>query len=117
MIQILPIHPQVLPDFCLEKHLDDDAPVWGYMATQGTTLLGWCVVAKDDPCRILGLEAQDQEVADGLLRAALHPFYEEGIQEYRFKDLPGLPLPSRYMMAGVGRLADIFTPCGHEGCQ
>ena len=112
MIQILPIHPQVLPDFCLEKGLDDDAPVWGYMAAQGTTLLGWCVVAKDDPCRILGLEAQDKEVADGLLRAALHPFYEEGIQGYRFKERPGLALPSSYVIAGVGRMDDLFTPCG-----
>ena len=112
MIQILPIHPQVLPDFCLEKGLDDDAPVWGYMAAQGTTLLGWCVVAKDDPCSILGLEAQDKEVADGLLRAALHPFYEEGIRGYRFKELPGLALPSSYVIAGVGRMDDLFTPCG-----
>ena len=116
MIQILPIHPQLLPELCRGRGLDDEAPVWGYMAIQGKELLGWCVAAKDEPCRILGVEARDKEVADGLLRAALHPFYEEGIREYRFKELPGLPLPSAYIIAGTGRLEDLFSPrCGHQG--
>ena len=114
MIQILPIHPQLLPELCREKGLDDDAPVWGYIASQGSSLLGWCVVAKDDPCRILGLEAEDKEVADGLLRAALHPFYEEGVRCYQFKALPPMALPSRYIIAGVGSLGDLFAPCAGE---
>ena len=112
MVTILPLPGELLLELCGELGLDDDAPLWGWTASQGSRLLGYVIVAKDEPCRILALQAEDRELADGLLRAALHPFYEEGIREYTFPTPPNLLLPSRYVVMGHGSLEALFAPCG-----
>lgn len=112
MIQLLPVPPAELPAFCRLRNLPDTAPVAACTAVQGDTLLGWCAVARQEPCLILGLEAEDAALADGLLRAALFPLYQGGAREYRFAVPPPLPLPERYAAAGPGELAQLFAPCG-----
>lgn len=112
MIQMLPVPSSELPDFCRQRGIDSGAPLTAYTAAQGDAVLGWCVVAKEDPCLILGVEAEDSALADGLLRAALFPLYEAGAKEYRFAVPPPLPLPERFLTAGPGELAQLFAPCG-----
>lgn len=117
MIQILPVPSQSLPDLCREHGLGS-APVCAYTAEQEGTSLGWCALGEGEPCIILGLgvEADDLDVADGLLRAALFPLYRRGCREYRFAVPPDCPLPERYITAGTGSLAELFAPCT-EGRQ
>ena len=80
-------------------------------AEEGEALLGWCAVGQGDPCPILGAAADDPDVADGLLRAALFPLYRRGRREYRFAAPPGCPLPEGYVTHGIGALAELFAPC------
>lgn len=112
MIQILPVPQEKLPDFCREHSLRPE-PIRAYTAEEGETFLGWCAVGEGEPCIILGLgvEADDPDVADGLLRAALFPLYRRGFQGYRFAVPPGCPLPGRYTIAGTGSLGSLFAPC------
>ena len=84
MIQILPGPAERLPTFCREKGLQSPAPLRGYTACQGDCSLGWCLVAQGEPCLVLGVEAEDSLLADGLLRAALFPLDEGGARQYRF---------------------------------
>lgn len=113
MLSILPMPHEVLRELCGQLNLDDPAPLWGWTASQGSTLQGYVVVARDEPCRILALAAEDSEVADGLLRAGLVQFYREGIRGYTFVSPPPLPLPPNYMIIGQGSMAVLFTPCDH----
>ena len=66
MIQILPVPAERLPTFCREKGLQSPAPLRGYTACQGDCSLGWCLVAQGEPCLVLGVEAEDSLLADGL---------------------------------------------------
>lgn len=110
MIQILPVPPETLPDFCREHGLKS-VPVRAYTAVEGEEPIGWCALGEGEPCPILGAEADDPDVADGLLRAALFPLYRRGCREYRFNLPPRCPLPERYAVAGTGSLAELFAPC------
>ncbi len=114
MISILPMPHPLLTQLCQELHIDTDAPVWGWTSSQGARLLGYTVIARagDGPCRILALQAEDREAADGLLRAALHPFFREGARDYEFAAPPPMALPSAYSIAGLGSLKALFAPCG-----
>lgn len=115
MMALLPMPHQLLAELCEELKLDTPHPVWGWTAAQDSDLAGYVVVALDGAlCEILALEARDKEVADGLLRCALHALYRDGAQEYRFTSVPSLPLPSPYLMAGRGRLDQLFAPCGQN---
>jgi len=113
MIQMLPVPPERLPDFCREHGLPRESPARAYTACQGERTLGWCAVGKGEPCVILGLgvEGEDLFLADGLLRAALFPLYQEGARQYRFAAPPSLTLPERYVTAGPGELSELFAPC------
>ena len=111
MIQLLPVPPAELPAFCRLRNLPDTVPVAACTAVQGDTLLGWCAVARQGPCLILGLEAEDAALADGLLRAALFPLYQEGTAGYRFLKAPSCPLPGGYVTSGEGSLTELFAPC------
>lgn len=114
MIRILPIPPDDLPAFCREKGVSAAGPLRGCTSCEGETPLGWCLVAEGDPCLILGVEAEDGWLADGLLRAALFPLYEGGAGTYSFREPPSIPLPERYDTTGTGRLATLFAPCKKE---
>ncbi len=114
MIQMLPVPPERLPDFCREHLPGHTGPVRAYTACQGTVPLGWCAVGPGEPCPILGVEAEDPFLADGLLRAALFPLYEGGAKQYRFLAPPPLKLPDRYVTAGTGALAELFAPCSKQ---
>lgn len=111
MIQILPVPPHLLPGFCREKGIQSSAPLRGYTACQGDVSLGWCVVSEGEPCLVLGVEAEDGLLADGLLRAALFPLYEGGAEGYAFRKEPAIPLPERYVTTGEGKLSELFAPC------
>lgn len=115
MIQILPVPSEALPDFCREHNLEG-TPLRAYTAQEEESSLGWCAVGEGEPCIILGVESQDPEIADGLLRAALFPLYRRGYREYRFAAPPALTLPERYVTAGTGSLGSLFAPCS-EGRQ
>ena len=78
MISILPIQPDILQMMAEDTGLTAEGPVWGYFAAEGTKMLGYVVVEKAEPVRIIALQCEDFVIADGLLRRALHPFYEEG---------------------------------------
>ena len=115
MIRILPVPEESLPGLCREKGLSPGgAALRGYTAAQGEEPLGWCVAAAGEPCVILGVEAQDPQIADGLLRAALFPLYQGGAARYRFESTPGGPLPAGYVLRGEGELAELFAPCGER---
>ena len=111
MIQILPVPAVRLPAFCREKGRQSPAPLRGYTACQGDCSLGWCLGAQGEPCLVLGVEAEDSLLADGLLRAALFPLYEGGTRQYRFAAPAAAPLPERYVTAGCGELSELFAPC------
>ncbi len=84
MISILPIQPDILQMMAEDTGLTAEGPVWGYFAAEGTKMLGYVVVEKAEPVRIIALQCEDFVIADGLLRRALHPFYEEGSKGYTF---------------------------------
>ena len=111
MIRLLPVPPDRLPDLCRGKGLDQSGGVTAYAAWQGEGLLGWYAIGEGDPCPVLGLEAEDASLADGLLRAALFPRYRQGAKGYRFHCPPACPLPKGYTTAGEGALALLFAPC------
>lgn len=115
MIQILPVPQEKLPGFYQEHGLEGPA-LRVYTAEEGESSLGWCAVGEGEPCPILGAQAEDPDIADGLLRAALFPLYRRGCREYRFAVPPDCPLPERYVTAGAGTLAELFAPCT-EGRQ
>ena len=76
MISILPIQPDILQMMAEDTGLTAEGPVWGYFAAEGTKMLGYVVVERAEPVRIIALQCEDFVIADGLLRRALHPFYE-----------------------------------------
>ena len=84
MISILPIQPDILQMMAEDTGLTAEGPVWGYFAAEGTKMLGYVVVERAEPVRIIALQCEDFVIADGLLRRALHPFYEEGSKGYTF---------------------------------
>ena len=108
MIAILPIQPDILEMMAGDIGLEAEGPVWGYFAAEGTKMLGYIVVEKAEPVRIIALQCEDFAIADGLLRRALHPFYEEGSRGYTFACEVPLPLPMAYTRRGVGSLAVLF---------
>ena len=110
MIQILPVPPEGLSDFCREHSLEGQA-LRAYTAQDEENALGWCAIGEGDPCPILGAKAEDPDVADGLLRAALFPLFRRGCREYRFAAPVNCPLPKRYVTDGTGTLAELFAPC------
>jgi len=116
MIQILPISEDAITGFCREKGIEnhDNAPLRGYTAAQGSETLGWCLVAEGEPCVILGVQADDPQLGDGLLRAALFPCFEGGKKGYRFAGTPKCPLPAGYAVRGEGELSRLFAPCGER---
>ena len=108
MIAILPIQPDVLQLIAEETELAAEGPVWGYLAADGKTMLGYVIVEKAEPVRVIALQCEDFAIADGLLRRALHPFYEEGSRGYTFACEVPLPLPMAYTRRGLGSLAVLF---------
>ena len=108
MIAILPIQPDVLLLIAEETELAAEGPVWGYLAADGKTMLGYVIVEKAEPVRVIALQCEDFAIADGLLRRALHPFYEEGSRGYTFACEVPLPLPMAYTRRGEGSLAALF---------
>ena len=110
MVTILPLTPDILIELCDKLGLTAEGLVWGYTASQGADLLGYCIVTEGDPCQILALHADDKYIADGLCRRALHPFYEDGVKEYTFRQPPDLPMLPDYVIIGNGSLEKIFTP-------
>lgn len=96
MISILPIQPDILQMMAEDTGLTAEGPVWGYFAAEGTKMLGYVVVEKAEPVRIIALQCEDFVIADGLLRRALHPFYEEGSKGYTFACEVPMPLPMAY---------------------
>ena len=55
MISILPIQPDILQMMAEDTGLTAEGPVWGYFAAEGTKMLGYVVVEKAEPVRIIGL--------------------------------------------------------------
>ena len=108
MIAILPIQPDILQMMAQDIGLEAEGPVWGYFAAEGTEMLGYIVVEKAEPVRIIALQCEDFVIADGLLRRALHPFYEEGCRSYIFACEVPMPLPMAYTRRGEGSLAALF---------
>lgn len=108
MIAILPIQPDILQMMAQDISLEAEGPVWGYFAAEGTEMLGYIVVEKAEPVRIIALQCEDFVIADGLLRRALHPFYEEGCRSYTFACEVPMPLPMAYTRKGEGSLAALF---------
>ena len=102
MISILPIQPDILQMMAEDTGLTAEGPVWGYFAAEGTKMLGYVVVEKAEPVRIIALQCEDFVIADGLLRRALHPFYEEGSKGYTFACEVPMPFRRRRTEA-VGR--------------
>ena len=96
MISILPIQPDILQMMAEDTGLTAEGPVWGYFAAEGTKMLGYVVVERAEPVRIIVLQCEDFVIADGLLRRALHPFYEEGSKGYTFACEVPMPLPMAY---------------------
>ena len=96
MIAILPIQPDILEMMAGDIGLEAEGPVWGYFAAEGTKMLGYIVVEKAEPVRIIALQCEDFVIADGLLRRALYPFYEEGSRGYTFACEVPMPLPMAY---------------------
>ena len=74
MIAILPIQPDILQMMAQDIGLEAEGSVWGYFAAEGTEMLGYIVVEKAEPVRIIALQCEDFVIADGLLRRALHPY-------------------------------------------
>ena len=70
MIAILPIQPDILEMMAGDIGLQAEGPVWGYFAAEGTKMLGYIVVEKAEPVRIIALQCEDFVIADGLLRRA-----------------------------------------------
>lgn len=113
MITIMPIEPEVLETLAEELSLTADGPVWGYIASDGKSMLGYVIVEKAEPVRILALQGDDPAIVDGLLRQSLYDFYEEGIAGYTFACEVAMPLPMVYTRKGVGSMAAIFAhKCG-----
>ena len=81
----------------------------GNGAGEGTKMLGYVVVEKAEPVRIIALQCEDFVIADGLLRRALHPFYEEGSKGYTFACEVPMPLPMAYTRRGAGSLEALFA--------
>ena len=108
MIAILPIQPDILQMMAESINLSAEGPVWGYFAAEGTQMLGYTIVEKAEPVRIIALQCEDFVIADGLLRRALHPFYEEGSRGYTFACEVPMPLPMAYTRRGEGSLAALF---------
>ena len=104
MISILPIQPDILQMMAEDTGLTAEGPVWGYFAAEGTKMLGYVVVERAEPVRIIALQCEDFVIADGLLRRALHPFYEEGSKGYTFACEVPMPLPMAYTRRGAGSL-------------
>lgn len=71
MIAILPIQPDILEMMAGDIGLEAEGPVWGYFAAEGTKMLGYIVVEKAEPVRIIALQCEDFVIADGLLRRPL----------------------------------------------
>ncbi|MEG1687662.1 MAG: hypothetical protein RR022_04295 [Angelakisella sp.] len=115
MVTILPMPREVLLPLCEATGLSAPGMVWGYVAAEKQEMAGYCVVAEPDtpsgPCRILTLDAEDKFIADGLLRRALHPFYEEGYAEYTFDLPPDTTMLPDYIIIGNGSLSKLFKPC------
>ncbi len=115
MIQILPMGKDRLAALCQEKNIrPGEAPLRGCVAAAREETLGWCLAAEGEPCLVLGLEAEDPHVGDGLLRAVLFPLYQAGRKGYRFACTPGGPLPAGYALQGEGSLDELFTPCSER---
>lgn len=112
MVTILPITPDVLIEICDKLGLSAQGLVWGYAAAQDKELLGYCIVTEGEPCEILALRAEDKYIADGLCRRALHPFFEDGVKEYTFRQPPNLTMLPEYVIIGNGSLEKLFA----HGC-
>ena len=66
MIAILPIQPDVLQLIDEETELAAEGAVWGYLAADGKTMLGYVIVEKAEPVRVIALQCEDFAIADGL---------------------------------------------------
>ena len=66
MIAILPIQPDILEMMAGDIGLEAEGPVWGYFAAEGTKMLGYIVVEKAEPVRIIALQCEDFVIADGV---------------------------------------------------
>lgn len=114
MITIMPIQPDILQILAEELDLTAEGPVWGYITSDGKDMLGYVIVEKQEPVRIIALQAADAAIADGLLRRSLFPFYEEGSLGYTFACEFPLPLPMAYTRRGTGSLAALFGGSCHS---
>ena len=56
MISILPIQPDILQMMAEDTGLTAEGPVWGYFAAEGTKMLGYVVVERAEPVRIIELQ-------------------------------------------------------------
>ena len=63
MIAILPIQPDVLQLIAEETELAAEGPVWGYLAADGKTMLGYVIVEKAEPVRVIALQCEDFAIA------------------------------------------------------
>ena len=64
MIAILPIQPDVLQLIAEETELAAEGPVWGYLAADGKTMLGYVIVEKAEPVRVIALQCEDFAIAE-----------------------------------------------------
>lgn len=74
MISILPIQPDILQMMAEDTGLTAEGPVWGYFAAEGTKMLGYVVVEKAEPVRIIALQCEDFVIADGCCAGRCIPF-------------------------------------------
>ena len=84
-------------------------PGWGYFAAEFNTMPRYVVGERGGPVHIIALQCEDFVIADGLLRRALHPFYEEGSKGYTFACEVPMPLPMAYTRRGAGSLEALFA--------
>ena len=61
MISILPIQPDILQMMAEDTGLTAEGPVWGYFAAEGTKMLGYVVVERAEPVRIIALHKQKNQ--------------------------------------------------------
>jgi len=109
MLTIIPTPAEVLCWLAEETGLEAQGLVWGFTAMQEGEMVGYIVVEEGDPARIIALEALTPQTADELLKKALRPRYEEGIEGYTFICNPKMPLPMVYTRKGIGSMKILFN--------
>ena len=82
MIAILPIQPAILQAMAEDTGLTAEGPVWGYFAAEGTKMLGYVVVEKAEPVRIIALQCEDVVMADAPPRETFTPSLHDGLPGY-----------------------------------